>query len=460
MSLNSYATLQGEEIARSIAVQAAAAKQKPLVHMNPILLKPKSDVESQVIIHGKAVADLTAREYYSDKWYFVKEQAIKTSIAALQDSFDLIIAEGAGSCAEPNFRKNDLVNMGIAHILDADVFLAVDIDRGGVFAEILGTLQILDTIAPQDRKRIKGIIINRFRGDPELLQPALDFITSHTQIPIAAVFPYISALDIEEEDRLQEFPCPHPEIDIAVVYLPHIANASDFNPLTKQEKLRVRFVRSPDTLGAPDMIILPGSKNTMWDLDYIKRIGWRAALHKAAETTPLMGICGGFEMLGEGLEDPHGVESSFKKQDGLGFFDFTVRFQKNKKVSQVRYQPSSLSPFKACGEISGYEIHCGSILYGKQGSSLFLSEQHCDGIIRTDPLVFGTFIHDIFKNTLFTQEIINMLRKKKQLPLLASVPASSEDHFEAQYDLLAETLKSHLNISLSNFSCGVFPSAL
>lgn len=449
MSLNSFATLNGEEIGRSTAVQAFAARQEPSVHMNPILLKPKNDTEPQVIVHGKVVGDTTAKDYFfSSEWYYRKLQAVQTSIQALQHSYDLIIAEGAGSCAEPNFRANDLVNMGMAHLLDADVYLVADIDKGGAFADILGTLRILELTAPEDKKRIKGILINKFRGDREILQPAIDFIVEHAGIPVVGVIPYISDLHLEEEDRVKIASCKNPEIDIAVVYLPHISNVSDFNPLSAEENVQVRFVRSPETLGSPDLIILPGTKSTIWDLTYMRKIGWEEPIRTLLPTTPVMGICGGFEMMGRSLHDPDQIESHLTETSGFNFFDFTVRFKKNKKVAQVRYHPTSENLFKNAGEILGYEIHCGEVEYGKNDLPLFISDQGVDGAISEHPLIFGTFIHDIFKNPLFTRHLVNFLRKRKRLPALISPLIDTKGDFEKECNHLANVLKESCSTNL------------
>jgi adenosylcobyric acid synthase len=449
MSLNSFATINGEEIARSIAVQAFAAKQEPSVHMNPILLKPQNDTESQVILHGKVVNNVAAREYwFSPEWHERKLQAILTSIESLNQSYDLIIAEGAGSCAEPNFMSNDLVNMGIAHLLDADVYLVADIDKGGVFADILGTVRVLELMAPEYVKRIKGILINKFRGDRKILQPAIDFTVSHTQIPILGVIPYISDLHLEEEDRIKIPSYQKPEIDIAVVYLPHISNVSDFNPLSSEENMRVRFVRSPETLGAPDLIILPGTKSTIWDLTYMRKIGWEAAIYTLLPTTPLLGICGGFEMMGKSLHDPAVVESDLTEIAGLELFDFVVHFNKHKKVSQVSYSPTKNSLFKDVGKITGYEIHCGEVIYGKNDSPLFISDHGLDGAISRHPFVFGTFIHDIFKNPQFTRTLINHLRERKQLSPLTSPLINPHADFETQCDHLANILQENSELQM------------
>jgi adenosylcobyric acid synthase len=442
MSLNSFATLNGEEISRSTAVQAFAARQEPSIHMNPILLKPRNETESQVIMHGKVVGHANAKDYFfSSEWHKKKLQVIQTSIKALHQSYDLIIAEGAGSCAEPNFRTNDLVNMGMANLLDADVYLAVDIDKGGVFADILGTLRILELTMPDDKKRIKGILINKFRGDREILQSAIDFIVEHTKIPVMGVIPYIPDLHLEEEDRIKAYPCQNPEIDIAVVYLPHISNTSDFNPLNAETNVRVRFVRSPDSLGSPDLIILPGTKSTIWDLSYIRKIGWEEPIRTLLPTTPVMGICGGFEMMGRTLYDLNCIESDLPETSGFGFFDFVVRFKKNKRVRQVSYHPSINNLFKNAGEILGYEIHYGEVEYGRNDSPLFTSDHGFDGAISNKPLVFGTFIHDIFKNSLFTRSLVNYLREKKSLPPLTSPLIDPNDDFEKQCNYLANILE-------------------
>lgn len=447
MSLNSFATLNGEEIARSTAVQAFAARQEPSIHMNPILLKPKNDQESQVIFHGKVIGSPSAQEYFfSDEWYERKLHTIETSIQYLKDSFDLIIAEGAGSFAEPNFRTHDLVNMGLAHLLDADVYLVVDIDKGGVFADILGSLRVIELVSPEDKQRIKGILINKFRGDLALLQPAIHFITAHTGIPVIGIIPYISDLHLEEEDRIKVRCCENPEIDIAVIYLPHIANGSDFNPLSRETHVQVRFVRSPEHIGAPDLIILPGTKNPLWDLDFIRRIGWEKAIRSLLPTTPLMGICGGFEMMGKRLYDPGKLQSSFVEMPGFGFFDFSIRFKKNKKIAQVRYQSTPHHPFKHAGEIAGYEIHCGEIEEKREIIPLFTSDRGEEGAFCQDPFCFGTFIHDLFKNALFTRELVNYLRTRKSLPPLETSLPDIKEEFDLQLNALARVLQENLKI--------------
>ena len=441
MSLNSFVTFDGKEIARSTAVQAFAAKQEPSVHMNPILLKPKNDIESQIIFHGKIYAEAKAEDYFFCKnWHQKKLDIIQSSLDTLKNCSELIIAEGAGSCAEPNFQNNDLVNMGIARLLNADVYLVVDIDKGGIFADILGTLKVLELTSPENIPLIKGIFINKFRGSKEILQPALDFLSNHTHIPIVGIIPYFTDLYLEEEDRIKSYPCENPEIDIAILYLPHISNVSDFNSLAAEKNVRVRFVRSPECLGCPDLIIIPGTKSTIWDLNYIRSIGWENKIKEFLSTTPVMGICGGFEMLGKHLHDPQQIESNLISIEGFGLLNFTTLFKSKKIVKQVSYQPTLYNPFKDCGEILGYEIHCGTIQYGENVKPLFISNFRKEGAFTSNPFVFGTFIHDIFKNATFTRSVINFLREKKGLPKL-NVPIVDYKHnVEKQYNTLAAEL--------------------
>lgn len=450
MSLNSYSTIEGKEIARSTATQAFAAKTAPSVHMNPILLKPENDTRSQVILHGEAVGSIQANEYFSSSWLETKYEAISESLNILKTDYDLIIAEGAGSCAEPNFMESDLVNFGLAELLDANAYIVVNIDKGGAFGEILGTLRIIETLAPQHLKRINGFILNQFRGDQKLLEPAIDFIKRHTTIPIIGVVPFIPDLLIEEEDRIQQTNCENPEIDIAVLYLPHIANASDFNPLSHEEGVRVRFVRSPELLGDPDMIIIPGTKNTAWDLNYIRSIGWEKALDSILATTPIMGICGGFEMLGKEIRDPLCIESDHKNLKGLGYFNFITTFTAKKKVSQVRYHQTKHNPFKTSNEISGYEIHSGKIEFVSRVKPLHFSEEGYEGAIMHNPLIFGTFIHDIFKNCHFTRNLVNTLRSKKKLDELSTPLLDIQYLYDRKYNVLSEQVNMSISIKLEN----------
>ncbi len=449
MALNSFATIHGEEIARATAVQAKGAKQTPLVHMNPILLKPKSDQISQLIVHGKVVQDVNARQYFSENAKFsqlqkLKLQAIYQSFEFLKENFDCVVIEGAGSCAEPNLRAIDIVNMGLARLLKAHVYLITDINKGGSFADILGTLRILELTEPEDIPLIKGIILNKFRGDPDILQPAIDFVTKETNIPIIGVIPYLNNLSFEEEDLPKQYACKNPEIDIAIIYLPHISNTSDFDILAAEENVHVRYVKSRGTLGLPDLILIPGTKNTISDLLYLRRIGLEQAIQSLSSSTPICGICGGYEMLGNQLRDPEKIESPNGTISGMRFFDFDVIFQQDKIVSQRTYQPTSGHLFSSVGIITGYEIRCGRVT-NHNYKPLFEHHGMNEGIIDSEKMIFGTFIHDIFKNTIFTRTLINTLRAKKGLSPLSGPHPSLEDQSESSYELLANILEKHCN---------------
>jgi adenosylcobyric acid synthase len=441
MSLNSFVTLDGGEIARATAVQAAAARQEPSVHMNPLLLKPKSDDVAQLIIHGKPVRDVSAAEYFIAPEHLqqTKLDAITASIAYLRQHYDLIIAEGAGSCAEPNLRQLDVVNMGAAHLLGARVFVVGDIDRGGVFAAFLGSLDIMRSTQPDDVGLVEGFLINKFRGDPAVLQPALDFMTAHCPVPIAGVLPYLADLRLEEEDRVREHRVPHPEVDIAVLYLPHISNANDFDFLAEEANVQLRFVRSAAELGVPDAVIIPGTKTTTWDLDHIRRTGLALAVERLVGRVPVIGICGGYQMLGRTLHDPDRLESELGTIDGLGCLDFDVSFQPHKTLARRIYTPTRDNPFAAAGTIAGYEIHTGDVRYGTCLPA-FVYDGGVDGVVDPSRLLFGSFIHDIFSNPGFTRAFVDLLRRHKGLPPLTGPLIRARNRMDESYERLAAEL--------------------
>ncbi|WP_426733301.1 cobyric acid synthase [Myxococcus faecalis] len=443
MSLNSFVTEENEEIARATAVQSFAARQRPVVHMNPLLLKPKSDSVSQLIIHGKPHRDVDAREYFlADTHRALKLAAIQESIDHLNRHYDLVIAEGAGSCAEPNLRPFDVVNMEVAHRLDARVFVAADIDKGGVVAELLGTLRVLELVAPEDVARISGFIINKFRGDRQVLQPAVDFIERHAKKPVVGVLPYLS-LALEEEDRVQPRMHGTPEVDIAVLYLPHISNSTDFDYLQEEPHVRVRFVRSVDQLGAPDAIILPGTKNTVGDLIHLRRIGFERVLQELSTTTPIVGICGGFQMLGRHLLDEHRRESEHGSTTGLGLLDIDVEFLPGKTVFNRHYTPTKDNPLRDAGEVSGYEIHSGLIRYDS-ARPMYAHPGGFDGAVHERLPIFGTFIHDLFKNPRLSRAFVDTLRQRKGLPVLTAPLCNHDTRREDSYNRLAAALAEHM----------------
>jgi adenosylcobyric acid synthase len=447
MALNSFVTEEGGEIARSIAFQAAAARQTPSIHMNPLLLKPKSDDTSQLIVHGKAWGDVGARDYFvSDGLQKLKLDAIRTSIDYLRGHYDLIIAEGAGSCAEPNLRELDVVNMGLASLLDARVYVTVDVAKGGAFADTLGSLAVIRlTDHPEDADRIEGFIINKFRGDRAVLKPGIEFAERHAGKKIVGVIPYLPNLQLEEEDRVREFRPENPEIDIAIIYLPHISNANDFDFLGEEENVRVRYVRSVDTLGLPDAVIIPGTKNTTWDLAYIRRIGIEAALKTLAETTPVVGICGGYEMLGRCIHDPQKRESDIGSIPGMGLLDIEVDFEPQKTLARRRYAPTPENFLTNQGEIEGYEIHAGRITYhGAQPA--FVHPGGVDGAVHPRRAILGTLIHDVFANSGVTRAFVNGLRAAKGLPTLTGPAPSGRRRAEESFDELARVLAKELSL--------------
>jgi adenosylcobyric acid synthase len=445
MALNSFVSEDGGEIARSIAFQAAAARQIPNVHMNPLLLKPKSDDTSQLIVHGRPWGDVSARDYFlSDGLQKLKVDAIRTSIDYLHGHYDLIVAEGAGSCAEPNLRALDVVNMGLAALLDARVYVLVDIAKGGAFSDILGSLAVIGlSDHPEDVDRIEGFIINKFRGDRAVLQPGLDFVERNCAKKIVGVLPYMPNLHLEEEDRVREFHPENPEIDIAIIYLPHISNANDFDFLGEEENVRVRYARSVETLGTPDAVIVPGTKNTTWDLDYIRRIGIDAALKELAETTPVVGICGGYQMLGRYIHDPEKRESDVGSIAGIGLLDIEVDFQPQKTLARRKYAPTPENYLAEAGDVEGYEIHTGNITYhGAQ--SAFVYPGGVDGAVHPSRPILGTLIHDMFANPAVTRVFINRLRGAKGLPALTGPMPSGRQRSEESYNELASMLRREL----------------
>jgi adenosylcobyric acid synthase len=442
MSLNSYVTADGGEIARATAVQAAGGRQEPTVHMNPILLKPKTDEVAQLIVHGKPLRDVSAAEYFlaPGQLQQLKLEAIAASIAHLRTQYDIIVAEGAGSCAEPNLRELDVVNMGAAHLLEARVFVVGDIDQGGVFAAFLGSLEVMRLTRPEDLGLVEGFLINKFRGDPSVLLPGLEFMKAHCPVPVAGVLPFLADLRLEEEDRVREHRCENPEIDIAVLLLPHISNANDFDFLAEEANVQLRFVRSAADLGVPDAVIIPGTKNTAWDLDHIRRTGLARAVEQQVGRIPLVGICGGYQMLGRVLHDPDRLESDLGTMPGLGLLDLEVTFHPHKTLARRRYMPTPENPFAAAGPVVGYEIHCGDVRYGAC-RPCFVHDGGVDGAVDADRWIFGTFIHDIFSNPAFTRVFVDVLRRRKGLAALVGPLIEGRDRMAESYERLAAALE-------------------
>ena len=369
MALNAAVTEEGLEIGRATAVQAEAAGVEPSVDMNPILLKPEGDSRSQVVLMGRPLESLPARAYYERKKEFW--EAVSGSLARLREKYDVVVIEGAGSPAEINLREGDLVNMRVALHAQAPVLLVGDIDRGGVFASLLGTLMLL---TPDERALVKGLVINKFRGDVSLLGSGLRMLEDRAGVPVLGVVPYLRDLLISEEDSagLEATSGGAGLLDVAVIRLPRISNFDDFDLLAAEPAVSLRYVTDPARLGRPDLVILPGSKGTVSDLQFLRETGLAAAITALARTgTAVLGICGGYQMMGETILDPEQVESSVVETAGLSLLPATTTFTADKRTVRVRATVlGSAGPFaSACGqEISAYEIHMGTTVHGGEAA--------------------------------------------------------------------------------------------
>ena len=439
MALNSFVTRAGLEMGRAQVVQAQAAGVEPDVRMNPILLKPSSDVGSQVIVNGEVRGDMPARAYFRQKKTLIPE--ILRAYESLAQEYDILVIEGAGSPAEINLKADDIVNMGLAKLVDAPVLLVGDIDRGGVFAQLYGTVALLEA---DERARICGLIINKFRGDVEILRPGLAMLEEKTHLPVLGVVPYTRA-DIEDEDslseRLQSSKAVKP-LDAAVVRLPHISNFTDFMPLEQHPLLGVRYVQNVRELGSPDLIILPGTKNTVGDLLWLRQCGLEAAVQKLAKHgTPILGVCGGYQMLGRTLDDTLGSESGQPQTlRGLALLPTDTVFTAEKHRAQVT--ATAAAPF-AGASLTGYEIHTGRTAV--QGTSFCIQADGTpEGCVQGT--VFGTYLHGLFDSGELTEKLAAYLCKQKGLCPEAAAPISMERYRAQQFDLLADSVRTALDL--------------
>ena len=439
MALNSCVTPDGLEMGRAQAMQAQAAGLLPDVRMNPILLKPSSDTGSQLIVNGEVRGNYSAREYFGMKKGLIPE--IMKAYESLAAENDMIVVEGAGSPAEINLRQDDIVNMGLAELIDAPVLLVGDIDRGGVFAQLFGTWALL---LEEERKRIAGMVINKFRGDPSLLAPGLSMLEQKTGIPILGVVPY-TYVDLDDEDSLAERlekKGPDRPLDIAVIRFPRISNFTDFAPLERHPLISLRYVKKAAELGRPDLIILPGSKNTMGDLLWLRQNGLEALVKRlSADGTAVLGICGGFQMLGERLKDPLGVEHGGELK-GLGLLPCQTEFTGEKTRTRC-LAAMEAGPFEGT-ILEGYEIHMGKTrrLGGKAFSRL------ADG--REDGAVWGntagTYLHGLFDTGTLADSLADWLLHKKGLESGRISSMSHKEYQEKQLDLLAKVVREALDM--------------
>lgn len=465
MALNSAVTPDGLEIGRAQAVQAEAAGLAPSVLMNPILLKPEGSQRCQVVVLGRPAYHASAREYHEHKpklWSVVTE-----SLAELRRQYDLVIIEGAGSPAEVNLKDRDIVNMAVARLADAPVLLVGDIDRGGVFASFVGTLELLE---PDERERVRAFVVNKFRGDLGLLEPGLDFLRQRTGKPVLGVVPFVPDLRIADEDSLSlearvRRSRPGPErLDVAVVSLPHVSNYDDVAALEHESEVAVRFVQRSGDLEGADLVILPGTKSTVADLAWLRRAGFSGAILERARAGGLvLGICGGCQMLGQRIDDPDGVESSDVSVPGLGLLGIDTHFVRSKTTAQVEAvaaRETFLTRGIGTTPLAAYEIHMGQVVARPAVDAVFtlrtrngMATSASDGAVNATGNVVGTLLHGVLENPGVRASLLAELwarRGRSGPPAPTRVPSADDE-----YDRLEQTLRAHLDLGLLRKLAGV-----
>ncbi|MEE5129447.1 cobyric acid synthase [Pseudomonas alliivorans] len=443
MALNSAVTADGGEIGRAQAVQAQACYLQPHTDMNPVLLKPNSDTGAQVIIHGRAVTTMNAVAYHGYKE--IAMRAVLESHERLGHSYPVIMVEGAGSPAEINLRANDIANMGFAEAVDCPVLLIADINRGGVFAHLVGTLELL---SPSEQARVKGFIINRFRGDIALLQPGLDWLEARTGKPVVGVLPYVMDLHLEAEDGLDQRQTDKVEqvLNVLVPVLPRISNHTDFDPLRLHPQVNLQFVGPGQAIPPADLIILPGSKSVRSDLAYLRANGWEDAIRKHLRYGgKLMGICGGLQMLGEQMHDPLGLEGAAGSSSGLGLLAMSTVLESEKQLRNVRGRLTLED-----AEVSGYEIHAGVTTGAAlEQAAVRLDDGRCDGAQSADGQILGTYLHGLFESPAACSALLRWAG-------LRDVQAVDYHALrERDIERLADLVEKHLDGTLLRQLCGL-----
>ena len=435
MALNSAVTVDGGEIGRAQALQALAAGVAPHTDMNPILLKPNTDTGSQVIVQGHAIGNMDARSYHDYK--STAKEAVLESYYRLQKQYDVVLVEGAGSPAEINLRSKDIANMGFAESIDAPVLLIADIDRGGVFAHLVGTLELL---SDSERQRVKGMVINRFRGDPSLLQSGVDWLEEKTNIPVTGVLPYLHNLHLEGEDSLSRrgsTASSDNALNIIVPALPRLSNHTDFDPLNLHPQVNLQFINADAEIPGADLIILPGSKSVHADLMWLQQHGWVDAINKHLRYGGrILGICGGFQMLGKAIHDPQAIESTAGSIEGLGLLDIETSLKENKQLHNVRGTLISTGD-----TITGYEIHAGITTGNSLQNPLVQLSDRTDGAISNDGKIIGTYLHGLFESN---------DARKTFLSWAGLSDIAHEDYHQRREDdinRLADAVEQHLDMS-------------
>ncbi|MHB1629216.1 MAG: cobyric acid synthase [Bacilli bacterium] len=492
MSLNSAVTPSGREIGRAQAVQAEACGILPNEHMNPVLLKPIGGTRSQVVVQGRIHDTRSARDYFFDRKEEIWE-AVLESYRFLAQRYDVIVIEGAGSPVEMNLKPREIANMRTAEMADASVILVADIDRGGVFASVVGTLQLLE---PHERARVKGVIVNKFRGDPGLFEDGRRMLGEYAGVPVLGVIPYIRDLGIDEEDSVGlaaeryrgssrsvadlDLPTDRRAIDrandrtnggtnggangltgggslrVAIVDVPHIANFTDFDPLFLEPCVQAYFCRNPEDMRGADAVILPGTKSTMGDLEWLWTKGWPAALREAQECgARLFGVCGGYQMLGERVRDPHLQESDAAEYPGLGLLDGVTTLFPEKVTVLVEGELSG--DFSGIA-VQGYEIHMGRTVHGDARRPFALTRspsvagRQMEGAVSADGRTMGTYLHGIFHNDVFRTAWLNRIRSERGLPE-QGVSVRVQEARDAAYDRLETVMRKHLDLAYIYRQC-------
>ena len=451
MALNSFVTAEAGEIGRAQAVQALACRIEPAVDMNPVLIKPVTDIGAQVIVRGRPIGNMDALNYTRYKRKLLP--VVKRSFDRLSKKYEVIMIEGAGSPAEINLKSHDIVNMKMAQYAHAPVILVGDIDKGGVFASFVGTLELL---TKRERTMIKGFVINKFRGDINLLKPGIDWLEKRTGIRVLGIIPYFRNIMIPEEDAVpldnftkRGIPGKQQKLKIDVIYLPHISNFTDFDALAAEPDVELRYVDRPEGLSNPDIIIIPGTKSTISDLSYLKKTGFDGKILSAANSRKpavILGICGGYQMMGELIYDRHSIESNCKKIEGLGLLPVRTHLKKEKALSRIRARDL----FSGI-EVSGYEIHHGVTKIGNGCKPLFEIFQrngrkvkYLDGITRNNGRILGTYIHGLFDAAVFRRDFLNRVRTKKGWPALSQSAAFDPD---TEIDKLARLVRENIDFT-------------
>lgn len=446
MALNSYATPDGLEIGRAQAVQAEAAGLSPHTDMNPLLLKPQTDKTCQVVLNGRPIGNQDAYSYFNPNGRDMLRNEVNAAFDRLSSRYNPVVMEGAGSISEINLRETDLVNMPMAMYAGADVILVADIDRGGVFASAYGSVMLQ---RPEERKRIKGILINKFRGDIRLFEPGVKMIEELCGVPVIGVLPYFKDIFVEEEDNLQlaskaRHAAGNGKVSVAVVLLRHISNFTDFNMLERDSRVNLYYADSAEDISKADIIIIPGSKSTLDDLSHMRKSGMAQAIIKAAEQgKTVVGICGGYQMMGTMISDPEGIEGSISGMPGLGLLPVSTVMNREKTTKQVRF---GLSGSHSC-DMEGYEIHNGSTSADKSNGFMPLCIKHdgtYDGCMASEKCM-GTYIHGILDNSVFVDFLLRPYSKESRS---GNQAADWKQFKEEQYDKLADLIRRNVNMKL------------